>query len=343
MPLTQSFSATMVHLKPVLRAHCPPSLTTPSYRSLWQVIYDLTVTTGLDTEYELSVWSFCCAIVLLVLEVALIARYFLHTCAIMVADSSAQRASTLPLARLRERMRFVGKRFAPHVPYWQFVVWGRQFGLWLTTILPNAFPGEAAVDLNATTYLADADYISYNNYSALEEGLDALAGSGLTVSTATPAAVYVSAALALGVLTTAWLLHLRTLPFVYAFQVRHGHGPHLHGHVHVHARVHIPYPCHTTCAAHAHIRPRCSEFCRLRALLYWATGRHSRHCIFGTMDMLRGKGRGYVYAQVIRICMPTHRCRCAVCVEALVLAPSYASLAHHLLDASCTHGTPMRR
>ena len=57
-------------------------------------------------------------------------------------DGSAQRARRdeareTSAARLELRTRFLTRRFAKHAPAWQFVVWARQFGLFLDYAVPT--------------------------------------------------------------------------------------------------------------------------------------------------------------------------------------------------------------
>jgi hypothetical protein len=42
-----------------------------------------------------------------------------------------------PLAQLHYRLRFTMKRFARHAPYYQFVIWVRQFLLTAIAIIPD--------------------------------------------------------------------------------------------------------------------------------------------------------------------------------------------------------------
>ena len=51
---------------------------------------------------------------------------------------------------LQNRMRFLMKRFDKRAPYWQFVVWLRQFMLWGTTALPDASIDHSAKITNET-------------------------------------------------------------------------------------------------------------------------------------------------------------------------------------------------
>ena len=68
-------------------------------------------------------------------------------------------ARGLTLDRLHVRTSYTCKRFAPHAPYWQFIIWLRSFGMTVVTLLPAmhaAASGEVEVDFlrgNADTML----------------------------------------------------------------------------------------------------------------------------------------------------------------------------------------------
>lgn len=89
------------------------------YFFLWAGTREGTGATG--EGFALTGFMLACA--LLITEIYLVGRYLLNTISMNAADQGARRRlSQLPSSRLRERMRFIGKRFATHAPYWQFVV-----------------------------------------------------------------------------------------------------------------------------------------------------------------------------------------------------------------------------
>ena len=75
------------------------------------------------------------ALLLLLLEVGLVVKYLLNVRA-LVTGRTIGRFARLSADRLKLRMGYLTRRFADHAPYWQFVVWSRQFLLaidaWLT-------------------------------------------------------------------------------------------------------------------------------------------------------------------------------------------------------------------
>jgi len=75
------------------------------------------------------------ALLLLLLEAGLVVKYLLNVRA-LVTGRTVGRFARLSADRLKLRMGYLTRRFADHAPYWQFVVWSRQFLLaidaWLT-------------------------------------------------------------------------------------------------------------------------------------------------------------------------------------------------------------------
>lgn len=160
--------------------------------STWQVSYDLlrawSTKKGETTPSETA--GFALAIVLWIFEAALIFKYAVNTHSMVLGEEHRKRRlSALPQPRLKERLRFTTKRFRPGAPYWQFVVWGRQFGLWVCTVIPDSTV--APVPSNVTIVSSEAP----QSWS-----------------------VYFAAGIAVAVFAGAWALHVRAHPYVFAFQ-----------------------------------------------------------------------------------------------------------------------------
>lgn len=174
--------------------------------SSWQVIYDYLYIAGLGKNDELGMYF---AIFLMLCELVLFYKYLRDTRAMVISDRARRRRlSNLPTGRLRNRMRFIGKRFAPHASYWQFVVWIRQFIVWITTIIPTF------------TKQIDVDAVSNVTVIDTEETLADLATTALADSSQKPNvyAAYTSACIALLVFILFMVYHIRVYPYVYAFQ-----------------------------------------------------------------------------------------------------------------------------
>ena len=87
--------------------------------SSWQVMWDYLYIAGFGKTDELGLYF---AIFLLVLELFLFFNYLRNTRAMITSDASPPAATSNCPWIGKFRMRFVGKRFAPHASYWQFIV-----------------------------------------------------------------------------------------------------------------------------------------------------------------------------------------------------------------------------
>ena len=104
------------------------------------------------------------------------------------SERLTNRYSAIGLERMRTRTSYTCKRFANHAPYWQFVVWGRQFLLTVVTFIPGI--------LAALGMAAEEEFIRGN------------ADSLLSLQTT----------LSLAILVVAAVFHWRTKPFGFVFQ-----------------------------------------------------------------------------------------------------------------------------
>ena len=136
------------------------------------------------------------AFALLALEAVLILKYSLAVRDMTLPPNSKKaRCSNwlepqLHPHPLQLRMRFMTKRFGDHAPYWQFVIWGRQFLLTLSTLLP---------DLISSTSDATSDVY-------VEEGYEST--------------IWMHAAIAFAVFVVAAVSHWRVQPYRFDFQNR---------------------------------------------------------------------------------------------------------------------------
>ena len=88
------------------------------------------------------------------------------------------------------QLRFLTGRFAPHAPFWQYVIWGRAIGLILTTAIPLTFTPETE----------DTEVI------------------GRASSAAVYATTLIHIVLAAAIVAVSWWATWRTDPYVYRFQ-----------------------------------------------------------------------------------------------------------------------------
>lgn len=97
-------------------------------------------------------------------------------------------SQTVGLERMQLRTSYTAKRFAPHAPYWQFVVWGRQLLLTIVTLIPAFLAHRGSVD--------EIEYIRGE------------ADMLLVVQTST----------AIGIIVVFTIFHWRVKPFAFHFQ-----------------------------------------------------------------------------------------------------------------------------
>ena len=114
--------------------------------SSWQTCYDflfplyqkLRYSDSVNSLEDTSIPGLVLSIAYLTLMFTLLGKYDRNIRSMMAADEgNRRRLSQLPKHRIAARMRFIGKRFGEHAPFWQFVVWARQLLLFLVTIFPD--------------------------------------------------------------------------------------------------------------------------------------------------------------------------------------------------------------
>lgn len=103
-------------------------------------------------------------------------------------DITDRYSREIGVQRMRVRTSYTCKRFGEHAPYWQFVLWVRQFGMTLITLLPAI--------LAHTGSVAEEDYIRGNADSLLA----------------------MQSSLSLFLIAFAGVVHWRIKPFAFAFQ-----------------------------------------------------------------------------------------------------------------------------
>ena len=101
----------------------------------------------------------------------------------------------ISIERLQLRLSYTTKRFGAHAPYWQFVVWGRQFLQTLVTLLPDLFGSD-----ELTTAVSSE---ALRGQSARAAGL-----------------IWVQVGLSLLIFAAFAFWHQRTQPFPFAYQNR---------------------------------------------------------------------------------------------------------------------------
>ena len=94
----------------------------------WRVIFDLWEQGG--SSNALARWGTVVATILFLVQLQMLAKYALNLRALSTGRSWGSVAK-LPNERLQRRLSFLTERFSAQKPFWQFVVWLRQFILTL--------------------------------------------------------------------------------------------------------------------------------------------------------------------------------------------------------------------
>ena len=110
--------------------------------------------------------------------------------------------AVLPPERLEARLSYLMRRFSEHAPLWQFVVWGRQLALIITSIVFN--------------WAADASYAAEGSRTHLDE--DALEEAARGDAKMELVRVWLEVTFCLAIIALAWRGHVRVQPYAYRFQ-----------------------------------------------------------------------------------------------------------------------------
>ena len=211
----------------------------------WRVMFDLWGRAAQASP--LARTGACFAALVFATQAGFLTKYALNIRA-LVTGRAFGRVANLSNDRLAVRLAFLTERFGAHAPYWQFLVWLRQFLLegtaWLASLLMETHLGElyassssqvnvtavaaaSASSALATSADADADAdpaAAANGASAswlvaVEEAHVAQADAVQAAEEAARrAAVYGQVAAATLVFVAFWALQLRVRPYAHAFQ-----------------------------------------------------------------------------------------------------------------------------
>ena len=97
---------------------------------------------SLDSRDDGALVAATSALLLLLLEVSLVVKYLFNVRA-LVTGRTVGGFARLSADRLKLRMGYMTRRFADHAPYWQFMIWIRQFLLAIDTWLTRSIVVEA--------------------------------------------------------------------------------------------------------------------------------------------------------------------------------------------------------
>ena len=178
----------------------------------WRIVFDLWEQ-GTSSIVVAQV-GFGLASILFAAQLVLLGKYALNIRA-LITGRSFGRFANLTHARLERRLSFLTERFAPHAPYWQYVVWLRQFLLTLVVQIAQSVVDEKD-DIKEGSVVCNLVNSTDGN------SIDAFAADGGVVcrpiSGASLAAVWTHVAFALVIFFAFWAAQSIQQPFVYAFQ-----------------------------------------------------------------------------------------------------------------------------
>ena len=178
----------------------------------WRIVFDLWEQ-GTSAIVVAQV-GFGLASILFAAQLVLLGKYALNIRALITGRSFGCFAN-LTHARLERRLSFLTERFAPHAPYWQYVVWLRQFLLTLVVQIAQSVVDEKD-DIKEGSVVCNLVNSTDGN------SIDAFAADGgafcRPISGASLAAVWTHVAFALVIFFAFWAAQSIQQPFVYAFQ-----------------------------------------------------------------------------------------------------------------------------
>ena len=190
--------------------------------SSWQTCYDflfplyqkLRYSDSVSSLDETSIPGTVLSFAYLTLMFILIGKYLRNTRSMMAADEgNRRRLSQLPKHRIAARMRFIGKRFGEHAPFWQFVVWTRQFLLFLVTIFPDFWIYRQSellerdleeISNSSSTNSSGTTSIAIDRSTEIDREVAAAADRPATWS------IYASAVAGMVIIIIAWWFHIHT-------------------------------------------------------------------------------------------------------------------------------------
>ena len=155
--------------------------------------YSLHIFSYADEQSREAKQALALGSILLVVNVLLAFRYYLWERALVFGTSfgaSDGACRPLPPERLAVRMYYFTRRFRDEVPFWQFVIWGRQLLLLLDAFVPRW----------------------YLPFAVWEEEL--------TTNATFKAVTLTHAGVAMAIFAAAWALHARVQPYAYVLQNR---------------------------------------------------------------------------------------------------------------------------
>ena len=180
----------------------------------WRIVFDLWEQ-GTSSIVVAQV-GVVLASILFAVQLLLLGKYAINIRA-LVTGRSFGRFANLSHARLERRLSFLTERFASHAPYWQYVVWLRQFLLTLVVQITQSVIDDKDDIKEGSVVCNLVDLSSSNLTNALAADVGAYCRP---ISGASLAAVWTHVALVLVIFLAFWAAQSIQRPYVYAFQNR---------------------------------------------------------------------------------------------------------------------------
>ena len=179
----------------------------------WRIVFDLWEQ-GTSSIVVAQV-GVVLASILFAVQLMLLGKYALNIRA-LITGRSFGRFANLTHARLERRLSFLTERFAPHAPYWQYVVWLRQFLLTLVVQIAQSIIDDKD-DIKEGSVVCNL--VNQSNSGNSTDAFAADEGAFCRpISGASLAAVWTHAAFALVIFFAFWAAQSFQRPYVYAFQ-----------------------------------------------------------------------------------------------------------------------------
>ena len=199
----------------------------------WRITFDLWAQAG--SRIAIANVGTAIATILFLVQLQMLAKYAINIRA-LITGKSWRNVGNLSHERLKVRLAFLIDRFRPAVPYWQYMVWLRQFLLTLDVWVANFIIDEKD---DVKTGRVDCHPPPANSSSssdvsvASDDDDDIVANATATNATAdycrslsagSMQAIWAQAAVAMVVFVAFWVLQARFQPYSFDFQNRIENG-----------------------------------------------------------------------------------------------------------------------
>jgi len=189
----------------------------------WRITFDLWAQA--NSRFAIANVGTAIATLLFFVQLQMLAKYALNIRA-LITGRSWGKVANLSHERLKVRLAFLIDRFRPSVPYWQFMVWLRQFLLTLDVWVANFIIDEkddvktGRVDCHPPEAANSSDVVASDTEfdAANATPANATADYCRPLSAGSMQAIWAQAAVATMVFVAFWALQVRFQPYSFDFQ-----------------------------------------------------------------------------------------------------------------------------